>query len=68
MATILRQIPEHCTKGGATRLAERIRAYWARQGYNVKVWTEPTAEQLWSVRSDMINGRPRSYVHALRRV
>lgn len=67
MAIVMKQMREHCTRSGATRLAERIRAYWAHKGYNIKVWAEETAG-VFVVRSDMINGRPRSYVHPMRRV
>lgn len=57
MAIVMR-MRDHCTRSGAATLAERIRAYWARHGVNVQVWTEETAD-MWVVRSDLISGRPR---------
>lgn len=54
-----------CTEAGARRLKTRIEAYWARQGYRVKV-TVTEAEfnpamrsTRFDLRSDLVNGLPR---------
>lgn len=52
---------------GATTLAKHITEYWAKQGYRVHVtlhqeaFTFQMREAYWTVRSDMINGLPRTY-------
>lgn len=52
------------TEEGAKEIAERIRAYWKARGFTVKTHIEIERDarkerNLWSVRSDMLNGLPR---------
>lgn len=55
------------TSDGATRLAKRIEREWRKRGHEVttRVETERVAEgsagNLHCIRSDMINGYPRSW-------
>jgi hypothetical protein len=52
------------TYEGAATLAARIAAYWWRQRREVRVWVEKVAvaglPSVWVVRSDLLNGFPRS--------
>jgi hypothetical protein len=55
---------ESFTYEGAATLAARIAAYWWRQRREVRVWVEKVAvaglPSVWVVRSDLLNGFPRS--------
>ena len=56
---------DYCTEAGAADLAERIREYWRAQGESPTVWVErmgrgPSQRVFFDVRSDMVNGKPRS--------
>lgn len=54
-------IPDHFTLAGAEALAERIRQYWANEGYAVDVRIETTGngrDSVGHIRSDMVNGIP----------
>ena len=53
-------------RGNALVMADTIKQYWAKQGYDVNVWLE---ERLWfdqearrrvdfDIRSDLLNGKP----------
>ena len=57
--------PDTLNIDGATRLAKRIEAYWFNQGYLVKARVEtesrPNDKAFSCVRSDMVNGYPRSW-------
>lgn len=59
------------TEDGAERLATAIIGYWDHRGHLVNAWTtrsglDPSQDKdtrgarMWGVRSDMINGMPRS--------
>ena len=54
--------PDHYTKPGATRLAERLESYWRTRGYRgVKVSIYPIpnmASRFWGIRSNIRNGIP----------
>lgn len=56
---------DNMTEAGAHALARRIADYWSARNLPCKVWVEKSeynrASRLcvYSVRSDMINGRPR---------
>lgn len=65
------------TEKGANRLAERIKGHWRVRGHDVKVWTEimdkslgadqvASGHAVYVVRSDMINGLPRTMVDGVR--
>ena len=52
----------------AEDLCALIHDYWARQGYDVRLWVEPIQAiraiahhtgGAWAVRSDLVNGFPR---------
>ena len=54
-------IPDHFTLANAELLAERIRQYWADEGYAVDVRIETTGngrDSVGHIRSDMVNGIP----------
>ena len=59
------------TRHKAETLADRLRTYWARKGYEVTVWIErepwvPGVQEVgWAVRSDLINGLPQKARPAL---
>jgi hypothetical protein len=47
---------------GANKLADQIRHYWRVRGYSVEVIVEdsssPHRDNIWCVRSNMVNGHP----------
>jgi len=60
-------MPDHLTLSGANELARRIRGYWAAKGKTVNTAVEAfrirgsggnIAENMYCVRSDMVNGTP----------
>jgi hypothetical protein len=57
-------VMDNFTYEGAQRLAGRITDYWYRQGRKVQVWvareTLAGIPSVWVVRSDLVNGFPRS--------
>ncbi len=56
---------DHCTDAGAARLAQRIKEYWRKKGFEVDVDMRPEGfvstmrSARTDVRSDMVNGMPR---------
>lgn len=56
---------DHCTDHGASRLAEKIRDFWRKKGFDVEVDLRPEGfvptmrSARTDVRSDMVNGMPR---------
>lgn len=54
----------YTTKDTAERLAMQIREYWFSRGFVVKVYTTPISDQEntqnYIVRSDLVNGWPRT--------
>lgn len=55
------------TRGGAEKLANKIRTFWAKRGHDVRVWVEEVAvpytttmrlASYFVVRSDLVNGKP----------
>ena len=61
--------PDYCRLSGAETLAARIRAYWARRGMEVRIGpiggdgaVDRKGTPVFSVRSDMVDGYPRSRV------
>jgi hypothetical protein len=52
--------PELWSKEGAEKLAKIIEAYWLAKGHTVKTWVEkvPRRQEVFQVRSDLINGAP----------
>lgn len=63
------QSPHNClTRDGAERLAERIRIFWKRQGYEVLTSVTHDGvgrDGLFTVRSDLVDGRPRQIAAAV---
>ncbi len=65
MSVIEKQQMEGC--------AHKIRTFWGKLGFNVRVWIEPIAETgntrvgskenpvAWQVKSDMVDGLPRGF-------
>ena len=54
---------------GATELADRIRAYWRRQGFTVTVKVKllsPRHRAIWTVETDLVNGMPEARNRASR--
>lgn len=58
-------IPGHSGPHGAERLAERIEAYWRKQGfavhcepYSTGVTEKGQTKSYWAIRSDTKNGLP----------
>lgn len=58
--------PEHCDKRGAARLAEYINDYWKQRGGNANAriieagFTEAMRSARFDIRSDLVNGMPKS--------
>ncbi len=54
----LATVPEHCTKAGAVRLAERLEDYWAVRGFGIKAWVEPLTHDgtPWHTRGGALHG------------
>ena len=56
---------DHCTDAGASRLAEKIRDFWRKKGFEVEVdlcpegFVSTMRSARTDVRSDMVNGMPR---------
>ena len=55
---------DHLSHEGAHRLADRIRLYWRKRGWDVRpiVMSEPIKDggrQVNAIRSDMLDGYPR---------
>jgi hypothetical protein len=56
---------DHCTDDGAARLAQRIKDFWRKKGFEVDVDMRPEGfvstmrSARTDVRSDMVNGMPR---------
>jgi len=56
---------DHCTDAGAARLAQRIKEYWRKKGFEIDVDMRPEGfvstmrSARTDVRSDMVNGMPR---------
>lgn len=56
--------PDHLSQAGAELLAARIRHYWA--DHSAIVWCGALEQDgIWSVRSDLKNGRPRVMIDEL---
>ncbi|GAM96405.1 hypothetical protein U91I_00024 [alpha proteobacterium U9-1i] len=61
---------DFCTREGAQALKDKIEAYWRDRGHAVMVSLENVGfhpairAARYEVRSDMVNGMPRSIVHA----
>lgn len=58
---------DHCTDDGASRLAAKIREFWAKKGFDVEVDLQPEGfvstmrSARTDLRSDMVNGMPRRF-------
>lgn len=56
---------DHCSDDGAARLANRIKDFWRKRGFDVDVDMKPEGfvstmrSARTDVRSDMVNGMPR---------
>jgi hypothetical protein len=57
---------EHLTESAARKLADRIEAFWKAQGYSVRCElysiANPYGGTAWALRSNLVNGLPRSNV------
>lgn len=62
----------YCDHTGATRIKERIEAYWRERGYEVSVvlvqgqYSNILRETRMDLRSDMVNGLPRGWREPLK--
>lgn len=58
-------VPDYCTRSGATELKEKIEAYWRERGQNVEIhlvdygFSPVMRSARYDLRSDMVNGYPR---------
>jgi hypothetical protein len=63
-----------CTRDGAARLAQQIKEFWRKRGYDVDVETRDEGfvpamrSGRTDLRSDMVNGMPRRSVQIAERV
>jgi hypothetical protein len=61
-------LPNHLSAAGAAEMAERIEAFWRKQGYAVKCRVEQVVTRdgrgsgqesaVWGIRSDLVGGSP----------
>ncbi len=58
--------PDFLSESGALMLKRQLEAYWSERGYDVKVWVQEMGFHAavravrYDVRSNLINGAPRS--------
>lgn len=52
-------IGEYLTRPGATKLAEKIKKFWNKQGFAVEM-SVTCGQGGWFITSDMLDGKPRA--------
>jgi hypothetical protein len=73
----MRHIPDYLSEDLARVLSKRIKSYWAARGGMVEIAIEPIMisrhkgaekEQAFAIRSDMIDGQPRTMSKSVKRI